>query len=111
MFYKQNSFAGKLIPAEAAAAYQPQGLGGYKEVKTGPVIEAPMSSSSAGVNTVRQWQDIFKKSKNPVFLIRGMRDVVVYRGFMGVVAVGAGFACYYYAMMATGKLKRKERPH
>ena len=40
-----------------------------------------------------------------------MRDVVVYRGFMGVVAVGAGFACYYYAMMATGKLKRKERPH
>ncbi|KAL9954387.1 hypothetical protein ACROYT_G041918 [Oculina patagonica] len=111
MFYKLGSFAGRVVPAEASAAYQPQGLGGLKEVKAGPVFEAPMSSSSTGAypSSVRHWQDIFKKTKAPVYLLQGSRDVLVYRGLMGTVAVGMGFATYFYYMMATGKMKKKER--
>ncbi|PFX17591.1 cytochrome c oxidase subunit 7A-related protein, mitochondrial-like [Stylophora pistillata] len=111
MFYKQSPFAGRVVSAEATTAYQPQGLGKYSEPKPGPVFENPMSSSSgiSGENSVRHWQDTFKQSKAPVYLLRGTRDKVIYRGLMGVLPVGMGVAAYYYYMMSTGKLKRKER--
>lgn len=111
MFYKQSSFAGRVVSAEATTAYQPQGLGKYSEPKAGPVFEIPMSSSSGtlGGSNVRQWQETFKQSKAPVYLLRGTRDKIIFRGLMGVLPVGMGVAAYYYYMMATGKLKRKER--
>lgn len=44
-----------------------------------------------------------------MYLLRGTRDKIIFRGLMGVLPVGMGVAAYYYYMMATGKLKRKER--
>ncbi|XP_020621681.1 uncharacterized protein LOC110059326 [Orbicella faveolata] len=110
MFYKQGSFAGRIVPTEASAAYQPQGLGGLREVK-GPVIEVPMSSSAADTspNTVRYWQETFKKSKAPVYLLKGSRDVIIYRGLMGTGLVGLGYVAYTIYMMATGKMKKQEK--
>jgi len=38
-----------------------QGLGTFKEVKAGPVIEPPnMSSVPSGTNEIRKWQEIFR---------------------------------------------------
>jgi len=110
MFYKQGSFAGRIVPTEVSAAYQPQGLGGLREVK-GPVIEVPMSSSAADTspNTVRYWQETFKKSKAPVYLLKGSRDVIIYRGLMGTGLVGLGYVTYTIYMMATGKMKKQEK--
>ena len=44
-----------------------------------------------------------------MYLLRGTRDVIIYRTLMGVLPIGLSVAGYYYYMMATGKLKRKER--
>ncbi|CAH3140689.1 unnamed protein product [Porites evermanni] len=113
MFYKHNSFSGRVSQADAAAAYQPQGLGTYKEVSVkGPVIEPPnfnMSSASSGANEVTKWQEIYKKTKAPVYLLRGGRDQVMFRGLL--VAIGGGMCYTFYNMylMFTNQLKKKER--
>ncbi|XP_068682106.1 cytochrome c oxidase subunit 7A-related protein, mitochondrial-like [Montipora foliosa] len=112
MFYKQNSFSGRVSPTEAAAAYQPQGLGPAKEVKAGPVIEALAMTNSAApsaTSEIRKWQEFFQKTKAPVYLAGGTRDVAIFRGLSVVVGVGIGYTFYNMYLMATGQLKKKER--
>ncbi|XP_067031054.1 cytochrome c oxidase subunit 7A-related protein, mitochondrial-like [Acropora muricata] len=113
MFYKQNSFSGRVSPSEAAAAYQPQGLGPAKQVKAGPVIEVtPMSNNSpasSAMSEIRKWQEIFQKAKAPVYLAGGTKDVVMFRGLSAVIGIGLGYTFYNMYLMATGRLKKKER--
>lgn len=44
-----------------------------------------------------------------MYLLKGSRDVLIYRGLMGTATVGLGYVAYLFYMMATGKLKKKER--
>lgn len=102
---------GRVSPSEASVAYQPQGLGPLKDVKTGPVIEPPNMSSSAspGTNEIKKWQEIFQKTKAPVYLARGTRDVIMFRGLSAVVGIGMVYTFYNMYLMSTGQLKKKER--
>ncbi|XP_029183385.1 uncharacterized protein LOC122958086 [Acropora millepora] len=113
MFYKQNSFSGRVSPSEAAAAYQPQGLGPAKQVKAGPVIEVTPTSNnspaSSAMSEIRRWQEIFQKAKAPVYLAGGTKDVVMFRGLSAVIGIGLGYTFYNMYLMATGRLKKKER--
>jgi len=51
-----------------------------------------------------------QKTKAPVYLLRGTRDVVMFRGLSAAVIVGLGYTFYNVYLMSTGQMKRKERP-
>lgn len=51
----------------------------------------------------------WQKSKAPVYLLKGSRDVIIYRGLMGTGLVGLGYVAYTIYMMATGKMKKQEK--
>jgi len=51
----------------------------------------------------------WQKSKAPVYLLKGSRDVIIYRGLMGTGLVGLGYVAYTIYLMAAGKMKKVEK--
>ena len=44
-----------------------------------------------------------------MYLAGGTRDVVMFRGLSAVIGIGLGYTFYNMYLMATGRLKKKER--
>lgn len=67
------------------------------------------SPASSAMSEIRRWQEIFQKAKAPVYLAGGTKDVVMFRGLSAVIGIGLGYTFYNMYLMATGRLKKKER--
>lgn len=44
-----------------------------------------------------------------MYLAGGTKDVVMFRGLSAVIGIGLGYTFYNMYLMATGRLKKKER--
>ncbi|KAK3749463.1 hypothetical protein QZH41_013428 [Actinostola sp. cb2023] len=111
MFYKHNSFTGKLVASEAQASYQPQGFSTAKASGSAQAID-PVTSGRGGsfelLNRIAKNQKLFQASHAPIHIGKGPKDVMLYRGIMALTLVGLSYTFFSVGQMALGKMKKKK---
>ncbi|XP_028398805.1 cytochrome c oxidase subunit 7A1, mitochondrial-like [Dendronephthya gigantea] len=112
MFYKHNSFSGRLGSAEPFTAYQPQVLTELRPEIPRPVMASSGSTGSFSIanrtNNILKYQKLFQAGDHsiPVHLRGGSRDKMIYNIAMGISVIGIGITLGTIYAMASGKLKK-----
>ncbi|CAB4042596.1 Cytochrome c oxidase subunit 7A-related, mitochondrial [Paramuricea clavata] len=112
MFYKHNSFSGRLSSAEPFTAYQPQVLTELRPEIPRPVMASSGSTGSFSIanrtSNILKYQKLFQGGDHaaPVYLRGGSRDKMIYNIAMGFSVVGVGVTLATIYAMASGKLKK-----
>ncbi|KXJ10227.1 cytochrome c oxidase subunit 7A-related protein, mitochondrial [Exaiptasia diaphana] len=110
MFYKHNTFTGKLATSEAQATYQPQGFSTAKPTGSAQAMD-PVSTGKGGtldsLSRIVKSQKLFQATQSPIYVGKGPKDVMLYRGAMALTLLGLSFTFFSVGQMALGMMKKK----
>ncbi|RDD47388.1 hypothetical protein TrispH2_000383 [Trichoplax sp. H2] len=101
MFYKYNSFSHRLQPTEPLQAYKPEGLSNV--LRKAPEIQ--FSGAGKGYNFITSMAN----NNQMVYLMRGTRDKVIYRGSLAFAFLAFGLGLTNIGLVAINKKKRVQR--
>ncbi|XP_031564872.1 cytochrome c oxidase subunit 7A2, mitochondrial-like [Actinia tenebrosa] len=109
MFYKHNSFSGRVAASEAQATYHPEGFNTLKPTSATQVSQPASAATSESIlNQIVKFQRIFQRGDAPIHLKKGAKDLQTYRGAMALSLAGLALTFFAIGQMATGTMKKKK---